>query len=277
MVTTIYLICISSLIVSEITARPEAALPYFYNNPTDLRANNVPNFGNFQPSAAVSQHYLPSENFKSQQQTFSNVPIDSYGVPVASTFGQLQSTNILPNRNYGTPDLHLSGQSPVGAIRNQPTPLVNVQKHIYVHVPPPDVEEERIQRLQQQNLRQKHYKIIFVKVPSYPSTAQYLAQQQALQEEKTLIYVLVKKPEDLEEIRANQISSTPVNKPEVYFIKYRAKAQQNRGQISENQGNTFQKQSDDSVVVDSADKGQQTNFLGQGGGYNYNRPSAILK
>lgn len=39
-----------------------------------------------------------------------------------------------------------------------------VQKHIYVHVPPPEPEEVRVQRPIQAPVNQKHYKIIFIKV-----------------------------------------------------------------------------------------------------------------
>lgn len=39
-----------------------------------------------------------------------------------------------------------------------------VQKHIYVHVPPPEPEEFRPQRPISVGQAQKHYKIIFIKV-----------------------------------------------------------------------------------------------------------------
>lgn len=72
-----------------------------------------------------------------------------------------------------------------------------IQKHIYVHVPPPQEEEEFNQPISPDALsRQKHYKIIFIKAPSTPSISQQIAQAQIAQqqqtEEKTLVYVLVK-------------------------------------------------------------------------------------
>lgn len=99
-----------------------------------------------------------------------------------------------------------------------------IQKHIYVHVPPPD-EEEHVQIPQlAAPSRQKHYKIIFIKAPSGPSISQQLAQAQIAQqqqlEEKTLVYVLVKKPESIVELPRAPL--TQLNKPEVYFIKYKA-------------------------------------------------------
>jgi Domain of unknown function (DUF243) len=75
---------------------------------------------------------------------------------------------------------------------------------------------------------QKHYKIIFIKAPSY---SQQLAQQQAsiaqaAAQEKTLVYVLSKKPDDLVQGDAPGVAApafTP-SKPEVYFIKYKAQS-----------------------------------------------------
>lgn len=51
-----------------------------------------------------------------------------------------------------------------------------VQKHIYVHVAPPEPEELRPQRPISAGQSTKHYKIIFIKAPSYD-----LQQQQILQ------------------------------------------------------------------------------------------------
>ncbi|XP_049543300.1 uncharacterized protein LOC125955961 [Anopheles darlingi] len=96
-----------------------------------------------------------------------------------------------------------------------------IQKHIYVHVPPPEPEEVRIQRPIQLAAPQKHYKIIFIKAPSAPA---YQAPQIPLQpqnEEKTLVYVLVKKPDEQQDIVIPTPAPTQPSKPEVYFIKYK--------------------------------------------------------
>lgn len=137
----------------------------------------------------------------------------------------------------------------------QPSSLI--QKHIYVHVPPPDEDDIQPQRPNQVlGNRQKHYKIIFIKAPSPPS---YQQQQIALQnqnEEKTIVYVLVKRPDDIGDVSVATPSPTPPSKPEVYFIKY--KAQQQQGQSIGTQ--------------------QQPNIGGtvtstSSGGYQNNRPS----
>ncbi|CAH1099584.1 unnamed protein product [Psylliodes chrysocephalus] len=100
---------------------------------------------------------------------------------------------------------------------------VLVQKHIYVHVAPPEPEEIRPQGPISVGQATKHYKIIFIKAPSAPApTAQSIALA-AQNQEKTIIYVLVKKPEAGADISIPTIAPTQPSKPEVYFIKYKAK------------------------------------------------------
>ncbi|XP_037810073.1 uncharacterized protein LOC119602564 [Lucilia sericata] len=104
----------------------------------------------------------------------------------------------------------------------------SIEKHIYVHVPPEDLEEDNQPKFvnQQQVFSppKKHYKIIFIKAPSYPTPnySQLAAAVAPQTEEKTLVYVLVKKPElpSLEQIQQSTYKSS---KPEVYFIKYKTR------------------------------------------------------
>ncbi|XP_050299014.1 uncharacterized protein LOC126737940 [Anthonomus grandis grandis] len=100
-----------------------------------------------------------------------------------------------------------------------------VQKHIYVHVAPPEPEEQRPQRVIGGGQSTKHYKIIFIKAPSYQPTQQQILQAQAQNEEKTLVYVLVKKPDDVADITLPTAAPTAPSKPEVYFIRYKAKSE----------------------------------------------------
>ncbi|EDV92795.1 GH18631 [Drosophila grimshawi] len=96
-----------------------------------------------------------------------------------------------------------------------------VQKHIYVHVPPPEQEEVRQRPNIPVGQSQKHYKIIFIKAPSAPSYQAPIIPLQPQNEEKTLVYVLVKKPEDQQDIVIPTAAPTQPSKPEVYFIKYK--------------------------------------------------------
>ncbi|XP_050099332.1 uncharacterized protein LOC126579779 [Anopheles aquasalis] len=100
-----------------------------------------------------------------------------------------------------------------------------VQKHIYVHVPPPEPELSFQQTISAPALRQKHYKIIFIKTPSVPSQAAQLALAQSQTEEKTIVYVLVKKPEQLGDITLPSPAIAKPSKPEVYFIKYKTNSE----------------------------------------------------
>lgn len=70
---------------------------------------------------------------------------------------------------------------------------------------------------------QKHYKIIFIKAPSQTVyTPQYIPVPQP-NEEKTIVYVLAKKPEKPQEIVIPKLEQKPPTKPEVFFIKYNNK------------------------------------------------------
>lgn len=101
------------------------------------------------------------------------------------------------------------------------TPIIH--KHIYFHVPPPEIEEpERV--TPPPPPPKKNYKILFIKVPSQESKSNLIRLQQQIEqmnqaavEEKTLIYVLVKKPEEPEPV------VLPEPKPsehQVYFVRY---------------------------------------------------------
>ncbi|EJY57581.1 AAEL017015-PA [Aedes aegypti] len=114
-----------------------------------------------------------------------------------------------------------------------------IQKHIYVHVPPPEPEEVRVQRPLQVAPAQKHYKIIFIKAPSAPA---YQAPQIPLQpqnEEKTLVYVLVKKPDEQQDIVIPTPAPTQPSKPEVYFIKYKTQKEGGAGGFAGSVGGSF--------------------------------------
>ncbi|EGI60433.1 hypothetical protein G5I_11414 [Acromyrmex echinatior] len=101
-----------------------------------------------------------------------------------------------------------------------------IQKHIYVHVPPPEAPEARPARpISGGYQAQKHYKIIFIKAPTPPTPTAPIIPVQQQDEQKTLIYVLVKKPEEAPEINLPTITPTQPSKPEVYFIKYKTQNQ----------------------------------------------------
>lgn len=80
---------------------------------------------------------------------------------------------------------------------------------------------------------QKNYRVVFIKAPSSDNGNVKLSAEYAPQEEKTVIYVLSKKDNDL---NVNDIATPPPtqpSKPEVFFIKYKTddEAQQAQKEI----------------------------------------------
>ncbi|XP_075218662.1 uncharacterized protein LOC142323208 [Lycorma delicatula] len=97
-----------------------------------------------------------------------------------------------------------------------------VQKHIYVHVPPPDPEYQAPKRpVIPPPPPKKHYKIVFIKAPSFPSAQAPVIPAPQSDIEKTLIYVLHKNPTDAAPIIIPTPKPTQPAKPEVYFIRYK--------------------------------------------------------
>lgn len=147
-------------------------------------------------------------------------PPDNFGPPPA-----------IPSTSYGVPDEPSSlygaksnGYGPTKATLYGPpnqTPAPIIHKHVYVHIPPPEPEYPGPQRPIQVQPAQKHYRIIFIKAPtqSIPTLPPLPAAPE--NEEKTIVYVLVRKPDDTPEIVIPTPASTVPSKPEVYFIRYK--------------------------------------------------------
>jgi Domain of unknown function (DUF243) len=109
-----------------------------------------------------------------------------------------------------------------------------ITKHFYVHEAPEEASNVRIEEKEIQVRPQKHYKIIFIKAPSGGSS--YAGSNAAIfpqNEEKTIVYVLSKKPEDVND--AGELPTPPpavTSKPEVFFVKYKNQ-QEAEGAISQ--------------------------------------------
>ena len=112
--------------------------------------------------------------------------------------------------------------SSYGAPQQQPQRSV-IHKHVYVHVPPPEAPEYKAPKyIAPAPPPQKHYKIVFIKAPTPPTpTAPVLPPLPQQDEQKTLIYVLVKKPEEAPDVVLPTQQPTQPSKPEVYFIRYK--------------------------------------------------------
>ncbi|XP_064550736.1 mediator of RNA polymerase II transcription subunit 15 [Drosophila montana] len=136
-----------------------------------------------------------------QQQIFQQQQPQQIFQPQASSFGYNQLQQQQQPQSY----------SPV------------VSKDIYVHVPPAEEPEDRYpQPVLPAGPPRKHYRIVFIKAPTPSISKAAVRVQQAPVEEKTIIYVLTKKPDPLElQTAIEEAAPKPISKPEVFFIKYK--------------------------------------------------------
>ncbi|KAK9753084.1 protein of unknown function (DUF243) [Popillia japonica] len=128
-----------------------------------------------------------------------------------------------PSTSYGAPSQTYGPPAPKYGPPVQPP---TIHKHVYVHVPPPENEYPAPQKPIEVAPPQKHYKIIFIKAPTPPTPTAPIIPLQPQNEEKTLVYVLVKKPEDAPEIHIPTPPPTQPSKPEVYFIRYKTQKEE---------------------------------------------------
>ncbi|XP_058061951.1 uncharacterized protein LOC131212197 [Anopheles bellator] len=123
-----------------------------------------------------------------------------------------------PAEEYGPPPPTVYGPPP--AQEYGPPPKL-ITKNVYVHVPPEEPTEIIRSPALQAPIPKKHYKIIFIKAPAPPAPLRQVVPPQPQDEHKTLVYVLVRKPEDPVPLEIPVQETTEPNKPEVYFIKYK--------------------------------------------------------
>uniref|UniRef100_A0A336KZ57 CSON001799 protein n=1 Tax=Culicoides sonorensis TaxID=179676 RepID=A0A336KZ57_CULSO len=101
-----------------------------------------------------------------------------------------------------------------------------ITKDVYIHVPAPEDDEEFAGETGAGAVQRKHYKIIFIKAPSVSIEQQLALQTAAGGEEKTIVYVLVKKPDLSTDLEIARNRKKNKDKPEVYFIKYNGQREQ---------------------------------------------------
>ncbi|EDW14505.1 proline-rich extensin-like protein EPR1 [Drosophila mojavensis] len=211
-------------LLGAVQARPEPPSPYYglpqqqSQRALPLNVHSAPShiyqalpqeqsFANFAPPAAQPQmNYLPPMQQLEEQLAPAADPLSAYD----------DSYNMAHR---------LSGVQHASGYNNAPQET-RVHKHIYVHVPPKDFEQEdavqpRVHH--EQGPKQKHYKIVFIKAPSAPALRPPIVPPPPQNEEKTLIYVLHKKPDQEQDIVIPSPPPTKPSKPEVYFIKYKTK------------------------------------------------------
>lgn len=96
-----------------------------------------------------------------------------------------------------------------------------LQKHVYFYEAPYEPEEPHIHKHIPVAPATKNYKIIFIKAPTQSPPTVPIIPLQPQNEEKTLVYVLVKKPDEQPDIHIPAPIPTQPSKPEVFFIKYK--------------------------------------------------------
>lgn len=168
-----------------------------------------------------------------EPQSFYSRPTSSF-IP---TYPPLDESSSLSS-SYGA-----ATQSTISDEYGPPTEIVApvIHKHVYIHIAPPepDYNTEYPVKSQPKQAIQKHYRIIFIKAPTQKAPTVSLPSIQPLSEEKTIVYVLVRKPEELPEIIMPTPSTTIPSKPEVYFIRY--KTTEEKTTTETNQGGFYNK------------------------------------
>ncbi|XP_045489919.1 uncharacterized protein LOC123690540 [Pieris rapae] len=158
--------------------------------------------------------------FHSEGTLQNNNPISIYtmnGNAIQNTYAHANS--FLNNLNDGYSQANQLSKIPSDnlGVASQTTQSPSIIKHIYFHVPQPEIEEYvRPNRPQ----AKKTYRILFIKLPAqtlFNSQTQSIIKPSAI-EEKTLIYVLIKKPEEKQIIVP---TSHKLSEHEVVFVKYR--------------------------------------------------------
>lgn len=148
-----------------------------------------------------AQQYSSSSSIKSSG--------SSFGVSQGSNFNGQQSSNYQQGVNSAA-----AAYSDVQHLE----PIIT--KNFYFEAAPEEPEETQGPRFVPIGRPQKNYKIIFIKTPSYGLNSQVIPIVPP-NEEKTIVYVLSKRPEFNQDIELPSVPVTEATKPEVFFIKYK--------------------------------------------------------
>ncbi|KAI9575580.1 uncharacterized protein LOC119643512 isoform X1 [Glossina fuscipes] len=187
----------------------------FYQPPPEVQQ---PTYKNYIQVFPHNSHFHHSPPIATQQQKFIIPSQEITGAVVKYPIPSDISAHF--NFNHQPTVIAKAPQTRYHHVHESKKPLIT--KTVFIHAAPEeteeDIDQEAIQLAQQPR---KHYNVIFVKAPSQTSKATALNLVKGLKEEKTVVYVLSKKTTaaDLQDA----IADTPrhINKPEVFFIKYR--------------------------------------------------------
>lgn len=234
------------------SARPDLSLGYKYDAPKDTYVGSTPDHVHHQEqqqqtyAPSVPQYQQPQQNYAApapapvqqqqyqQEQQYVAAPApaqqhyqqqqQSFAAPAQQTFAApAQQAPAQQQYNQGQQTFAAPAQSVAAPAQsdyqNQPQAPI-VTKHYYVHAAPEEPEENQGPKFVHVGRPQKNYKIIFIKAPSYGLNSQVIPIVPQ-NEEKTIVYVLSKKPEFNQAISLPPAPVTEPSKPEVFFIKYK--------------------------------------------------------
>lgn len=197
-----------------------------------------------QPTFQQARSYQPQTY---QQQSYQNLAYQApaYQAPAYQTSTYQQPARAVPSYNSYTSG---QAQAQTQSVQSQ-QPIIT--KHFYVHAAPEDPEEKATgPRFVQIGRARKNYKIIFIKPPTYDLTSQIIPVIPPT-EEKTIVYVLSKKPTLDQNIQLPEPAPTEPSKPDVFFIKYKTQQEADEAQQSI-QGNFFKNHLTPNYVISTS-------------------------
>lgn len=184
--------------------------------------------------STVGQGSLLNANYQSQasSQGYQQPALLQYQQPAQyqqTSQQNYQHVHDVPQQQYQQASYQTATQSGAhyNSIKSPQEPIVT--KHFYVHSAPEEPEEETGPRFIPIGQSQKTYKIIFIKAPSYNLKSQVIPVLPQNQE-KTIVYVLSKKPEFDQTVQLPEPTPTEPSKPEVFFVKYKTQEEADRAQ-----------------------------------------------
>ncbi|KAL3285854.1 hypothetical protein HHI36_000374 [Cryptolaemus montrouzieri] len=134
----------------------------------------------------------------------------------------LSSFNYNGLNNYQGAFDYQSNLSPISYV-NSDSSKAEVTKSVYFYEAPEEPQQIRQRKIVQLPAQKINYKLLFIKAPSAPEPQPIEIPAQVLNNEKTRVYVLVKKPETEQEVRVVAGPTPKPEKPEVFYIKYKTR------------------------------------------------------
>lgn len=222
---------------------------YSYNNPSDNYVG-LPPLKTSSSGATPANSYIPPASGNPFGNGLDSVVPQTYATGTSGSYQESASlgtgansySNVGSSYNTGgsllqsyqnaqTSNQQYASQTSSGqsydTAQQQLPPIVT--KHFYVHAAPEEPEERAGPRFVQIGRARKNYKVIFIKAPTYGSSSQIIPILPQ-NEEKTIVYVLSKKPELNQEIQLPEQPVTEPSKPEVFFIKYKNQEEAQKAQ-----------------------------------------------